>query len=141
MPSVDFQLTDDSTAVPLRAFDFDWSGAVNNSVYLQLFEQGRWNWARRNGITDALRIFTAVVADAKLAFHAPIRWDPTGEVNVQTQLQAVTAFSFTVRQTVRYCDTVAARGILRLAVIDAVSHKLLRVDQILAKHALSPAAV
>jgi acyl-CoA thioesterase FadM len=126
---------EDVCPVQIRANDFDWSGSLNNSVYLELFEQGRWSWARKHGINEAITRVFAVVSEATIQFISPIRWNPTAVVTVQTKLCLCRAFSFWLDQAIYDNETLIAAGKLRLALVGN-NGQLIRSDLLFRRYAL-----
>jgi YbgC/YbaW family acyl-CoA thioester hydrolase len=124
----------DVCTVQVRANDFDWSGSLNNSVYLELFEQGRWSWARRHGMNEATTAFVAVVSEITVQFKVPVRWNPTAIVTVETKLSGYSAYSFCLDQDIYYDKSLSAAGRLRLALVRSDNGELMRSDLLFRKY-------
>ncbi len=124
----------DVCTVQVRANDFDWSGSLNNSAYLELFEQGRWSWARTNGISEVTTDVVAVVSEISVHFKSPIKWNPIGFVTVETKLRKYSPYSFCVDQKIYDDRILAATGRLRLALVKGNGGELIRSDHLFRKH-------
>jgi acyl-CoA thioester hydrolase len=115
--------------VGLRANDFDWAGHLNNSVYPQLLETGRWEWGLAHGADAREGTQVAVVLQLRLDYLRAVDWDPVGRLVVRTSLADRTAYSFTLAQDVELPDgTKVARGRVRLGLIDRDTKRVHRVD-------------
>ncbi|MFD8206933.1 acyl-CoA thioesterase [Streptomyces sp. NPDC059695] len=115
--------------VGLRPNDFDWAGHLNNSVFPQLLETGRWEWGLANKVDLRDSTLVAVVLQLRLDYLKAVDWDPVGRLFVRTSLAGQTPYSFTLAQDVLLADgTVAARGQVRLGLVDRVTKAIHRVD-------------
>lgn len=115
--------------VALRPNDFDWAGHLNNSVYVQLLESGRWEWGRAWGGDLREDAPVAVVLQLRLDYLEAVGWDPVGRLVVRTALAERTAYSFTLTQDVERTDgTVVARGRVRLGLVDRGTQRIRRAD-------------
>ncbi|MET9443626.1 acyl-CoA thioesterase [Streptomyces sp. NPDC006610] len=115
--------------VALRPNDFDWAGHLNNSVYPQLLETGRWEWGLAHGVDAREDTVVAVVLQLQLDYLHAVDWDPVGRLVVRTSLADRTAYSFTLAQDVELPDgTKAARGRVRLGLVDRLTKRVHRVD-------------
>ncbi|WP_327233362.1 acyl-CoA thioesterase [Streptomyces sp. NBC_01317] len=115
--------------VGLRANDFDWAGHLNNSVYPQLLETGRWEWGLAHGADARGGTQVAVVLQLHLDYLQAVDWDPVGRLVVRTSLVDRTAYSFTLAQDVELPDgTKVARGRVRLGLMDRDTKRVHRVD-------------
>ena len=115
--------------VALRPNDFDWAGHLNNSVYVQLLETGRWEWGRAWGGDLREDAPVAVVLQLRLDYLEAVGWDPVGRLVVRTSLAERTAYSFTLVQDVERTDgTVVARGRVRLGLVDRDTKRIRRAD-------------
>ncbi|MFF8595293.1 acyl-CoA thioesterase [Streptomyces sp. NPDC015220] len=105
--------------VALRPNDFDWAGHLNNSVYVQLLETGRWEWGLACGVDLRDSRLVAVVLQLRLDYLRAVDWDPVGRLAVRTSLAERSPFSFTLAQDVERTDgTVVATGRVRLGLVD-----------------------
>lgn len=114
-------LVEDIREVGLRANDFDTAGYLNSSVYLELFEAGRWQWARTNGLDIGTGPMVSVVADLHVEFLRPVLWDPLGSVLVRTAARTVTHYSVALVQSVEDDgggNPVHARALVKLGLYD-----------------------
>ncbi|MEW2448004.1 acyl-CoA thioesterase [Streptomyces parvulus] len=115
--------------VALRPNDFDRAGHLNNSVYLQLLETARWEWGIAHGVDARADTLVAMVLQLRLDYLRSVDWDPVGHVVVRTSLAAHSPYSFSLAQDVELRDgTVAARGRVRLALVDPHTKRAHRVD-------------
>lgn len=115
--------------VALRANDFDWAGHLNNSVYVQLLETGRWEWGLAYGADAREGSVVAMVLQLRLDYLKAVDWDPVGRLVVRTCLAERSAYSFTLAQDVERPDgTVMARGRVRLALVDRHTKRVHRAD-------------
>ncbi|MFD8064441.1 acyl-CoA thioesterase [Streptomyces parvulus] len=114
--------------VALRPNDFDRAGHLNNSVYLQLLETGR-EWGIAHGVDARADTLVAMVLQLHLDYLRSVDWDPVGRVVVRTSLAEHSPYSFSLAQNVELRDgTVAARGRVRLALVDPHTKRAHRVD-------------
>jgi acyl-CoA thioesterase FadM len=107
------------TPVSLRPNDFDWSLQLNNSVYLELLEIGRWDWSLSNGLDFRHRSLVGVVVRLEIDYLKPVFWDPLTKLQVRTAGEKLERYSFYLRQKVE--DTsgaLMADAKLRLALFD-----------------------
>ncbi|MFT2019764.1 thioesterase family protein [Streptomyces sp. 796.1] len=115
--------------VTLRANDFDWAGHLNNSVYVQLLESGRWEWGLACGVDLRDSTLVAVVLQLHLDYLRPVEWNPVGRLRVRTSLAERSAYSFTLAQDVERLDgTVVASGRVRLGLVDRDTQRIHRAD-------------
>ena len=93
--------------IPLRWRDMDMLGHLNQSVYHELLEEGRWQlFAKAGGGTS----FPVVLARIELDYRAEVRRDH-GHVDVLARVGALGRSSVTVEQEIALPDgTVAAAG-------------------------------
>lgn len=113
----------------LRPNDFDWSNHLNNSVYAELFEIGRWQWSLHNGIDYRQSSVVAVVVRLEIDYIKQIEWDPILKVNVRTSIERIENYSFFLNQNIESKEgSVMAKGKLRLALFDRDSKKPIKVD-------------
>ncbi|MFD4372335.1 acyl-CoA thioesterase [Streptomyces sp. NPDC058486] len=122
-------LVEHRAEVGLRPNDFDWAGHLNNSVYPQLMETGRWEWGLANKVDLRDSTLVAVVLQLQLDYLKAVDWDPVGRLFVRTSLAGQTAYSFTLAQDIELADgTVAARGRVRLGLVDRETKAIHRAD-------------
>ncbi|PAZ17401.1 hypothetical protein CLM62_02465 [Streptomyces sp. SA15] len=115
--------------VALRPNDFDWAGHLNNSVYVQLLETGRWEWGLAHGVDLRDSSLVAVVLQLRLDYLQAVDWNPVGRLLVRTSLAERSAYSFTLAQDIEHPDgTAAARGKVRLALVDRHTKRIHRAD-------------
>lgn len=115
--------------VALRPNDFDWAGHLNNSVYVQLLETGRWEWGLACGVDLRESPLVAVVLQLHLDYLKPVAWDPVARLVLRTSLAERSAYSFTLAQDVERPDgTVVAKGRVRLALVDRFTQQIHRAD-------------
>lgn len=115
--------------VALRPNDFDWAGHLNNSVYVQLLETGRWEWGLAHGVDAREDSVVAMVLQLQLDYVQSVDWDPVGRLVVRTSLADRSAYSFTLAQDVERPDgTVVARGRVRLGLVDRHTRRIHRVN-------------
>lgn len=121
-------MIDDICLLQLRANDFDWGGHLNNSVYFQLFEYGRWSWARNNGFDLKNSSLVAVVIQANVDFIKPVEWNPLGQVDVVTSLHKIGPYSISLNQRVISDNIVFADAKIRLSILNIATNKILNID-------------
>ncbi|MET9530892.1 acyl-CoA thioesterase [Streptomyces sp. NPDC006649] len=115
--------------VPLRPNDFDWAGHLNNSVYPQLLETGRWEWGLAHGADLRHSPLVAVVLRLQLDYLRTVEWDPVGRLVVRTSLADRSPYSFTLAQdVVEPGGTPVARGLVRLGLVDRHTKRVHRAD-------------
>ena len=119
MKNIESQFSDDVIKVSLKSNDFDWSHYLNNSVYPELFETGRWSWGKTNNLDLTHSRYVAVVVRMEIDYLVPVEWNPLEEVNVLTDLDKINEYSFYLNQSVLGLNgTLHAKGYLRLALYD-----------------------
>ncbi|QMU75744.1 4'-phosphopantetheinyl transferase superfamily protein [Streptacidiphilus sp. PB12-B1b] len=124
------ELVEHRCEVALRPNDFDWAGHLNNSVYPQLLETGRWEWGLANGVDVRNSHLVAVVVQLHLDYLQPVLWDPVGRVNVRTDVVEQSPYSFTLAQDVEQVDgTVVARGRVKLSLVDRDTQQIHRANR------------
>ncbi len=106
--------------IVVRSTEVDMLGHVNNAVYQQWFEWGRFEWVRWSGVDfDALspEHLSLVVVHVSLDYRREARRDD--RMVIETSLARLGTKSMTWRQRVLHADgTVAAEGDVVLAVFD-----------------------
>ena len=101
-----------------RPNDFDWALQLNNSVFVELFEAGRWDWAMANGLDLRHGALVGAVARLEIDYRKPVFWDPTVELQVTTSLEKLERWSLSLRQRVEHAGVEVAVGLLRLVLFD-----------------------
>lgn len=116
--------------VPLRPNDFDWSRQLNNSVYLQLLETGRWSWALDNGIDLRESNIVGVVVRIEIDYLRPIFWNPISVLKVRTRVKNIERFSIYLHQSIEDENTnLIADAIVRLAMYDMNNRRVIPIDK------------
>ncbi|MFD4606925.1 MULTISPECIES: acyl-CoA thioesterase [unclassified Streptomyces] len=129
MTTVTPRVLEHTCEVALRPNDFDWAGHLNNSVYVQLLETGRWEWGLAHGVDAREDSVVAMVLQLQLDYVQSVDWDPVGRLVVRTSLAEQSAYSFTLAQDVERPDgTVVARGRVRLGLVDRHTRRIHRVN-------------
>ncbi|MBG1266120.1 acyl-CoA thioesterase [Nostoc sp. WHI] len=112
-------LCEDTTLVSLRPNDFDWSLQLNNSVFLELLEIGRWSWSLANGIDLRNHHLVGVVIRLEIDYLKPVFWDPTASLKIHTKADKIEYYSFYLQQSITNQDEVlVANAKLRLGLFD-----------------------
>lgn len=115
---------------PLRPNDFDWSRQLNNSVYLQMLEIGRWSWALGNGIDLRDSKLIGVVSRIEIDYLLPVFWNPIATLRVRTQVKNLERYSIFLNQSIEdENDNLIAEAIVRLAIYDTVDRRVIPIDQ------------
>lgn len=114
----------------MRANDFDWSKYINNSNYLQFFEQGRWDWESSNNLDLVDSKLVGVVSKMSVVYINPIYWSPLREVIVKTELKKYTQFSITLQQTIRDNETIFCTADVQLVLFDTENKKPIKTNQL-----------
>jgi len=106
-------------SVCLRPNDFDWSSQLNNSVFLELLEIGRWNWCLANNLDMRYHNLIGVVVRIEIDYIKPVFWDPLASLQVRTKVDKIEKYSFYLQQTIEeQCGVVIAKAKLRLGLFD-----------------------
>ena len=114
----------------MRANDFDWSRYVNNSNYLQFFEQGRWDWESTNSLDLVDSRLVGVVSKISIVYINPIYWNPLKEVIVKTVLKKYTKFSITLEQTIKDKDTIFCKADVQLVLFDTDTKRAVKLNKL-----------
>lgn len=109
---------DHVSALRPRPNDYDWALQLNNSVFVELFEAGRWDWSMANGIDMRHGRLVGAVARLEIDYKKPVFWDPSIVLHVTTSLVRLERFSLFLRQRVSLAGDEVADGLLRLVVFD-----------------------
>jgi acyl-CoA thioesterase FadM len=115
-----FYLSEKTTIVSLRPNDFDWSQQLNNSVFVELLEIGRWDWSLANGLDLRYSGLVGVVARLELNYLKPVFWNPIATLQVRTKMEKFEQYSIYIRQNLEETNGVLiAQANLRLALFDS----------------------
>jgi acyl-CoA thioester hydrolase len=115
---MDAPLRDHTSLVRPRPNDFDWALQLNNSVFVELFETGRWDWAMANGLELRRGSLVGAVARLEIDYQKPVFWDPMISLQVTTSLDKLERFSLYLQQRVLLDGELMAAGRLRLVLFD-----------------------
>ena len=117
--------------LPLRAADFDWSKYMNNSKYLQIIEQGRWDWAEINGIDLVHSTLVGVVSNMNINYLVPIGWEPLKGVVVKTKLKEAKHYSIVLKQQIADTEssTIYADATVTLCLFDTIRKKPVKISK------------
>ncbi len=111
--------------IVVRSTEVDMLGHVNNAVYQQWFEWGRFEWVRWSQVDfSALspEHLSLVVVHVSLDYRREARRDD--RMVIETSLARLGTKSMTWRQRVLHADgTVAAEGDVVLAVFDTLTRR------------------
>lgn len=121
-------LKDHVSVLRPRPNDYDWALQLNNSVYVELFETGRWDWSLANGIDMRQSRLVAAVARLEIDYKKPVFWDPAVELSVTTSLARLERFSFFLKQRVSLAGDDVAEGLLRLVVFDKEKRAMVPIN-------------
>ncbi len=123
------ELKEVTCLVPLRPNDFDWSRQLNNAVYPQLLESGRWVWALENCIDLRMESLVGVVSRLELDYLKPVFWDPVATVTVRTGVRNIERFSIYLNQMVEDSGSrTCARARVQLAMYDSAKKVPVAID-------------
>lgn len=120
-----------SISVQLRACDFDWSKYVNNSKYLQLIEQGRWDWAAINNLDIVHSHLVGAVSNMSIWYKRPIYWEPQKSVQVATGVKEIKRYSIVLIQKVLSEDEVYFEAEVTLALFNTETKAPEKLTEIL----------
>ncbi len=121
-------LHDHVSVVRPRPNDYDWALQLNNSVFVELFEAGRWDWSLANGIDLRYGPLVGAVARLEIDYKKPVFWDPSIVLHVTTSLVRLERFSLYLRQRVALAGDEVADGLLRLVVFDKEKRAMVPVE-------------
>lgn len=119
---------DHVSALRPRPNDYDWALQLNNSVFVELFEAGRWDWTMANGIDLRHGRLVGAVARLEIDYKKPVFWDPSTVLHVTTSLVRLERFSLFLRQRVARAGDEVADGLLRLVVFDKQRRVMVPID-------------
>lgn len=109
---------DHTSHVRPRPNDYDWALQLNNSVYVELFETGRWDWSMANGLDLRHGHLVGAVARLEIDYKRPVFWDPATVLQVTTSLDRLERFSMFLRQRVTHAEHTVAEGLVRIVLFD-----------------------
>lgn len=116
--------------IVVRSTEVDMLGHVNNSVYQQWFEWGRFEWVRWSRVDFAALSpphMSLVVVHVSLDYRREARMDD--RMVIETSLSRLGTKSLTYRQRVLHADgAVAAEGEVVLAVFDTRTRSSAPID-------------
>lgn len=116
--------------ITLRPNDFDSDKILNNSVYLQLAEMGRWDFLTINKLNINNDEITTVVSDLTIQYLCPIVWEPNKIITVKTNLTSIKEYSVLFSQGI-YCEKnkLKSKICVRIAVFDKKKLCLIRIPR------------
>jgi len=117
--------------VQLRPNDFDWSLQLNNSVYLQILEIGRWKWAEQNKLNFVDCDIAAVVSSINIEYLKPVDWNPVATIIIKTELTKIENYSIFMLQNIEDNASVITTAKVRLAMYDLVKKSVVPVKTVL----------
>jgi acyl-CoA thioester hydrolase len=111
----------------LRFCDSDSLGHINNAVYAVLCEAGRVDMLRACGLLGADDPgFAPVIARLELDFLREMTWP--GEVRIETEVLRMGGKSFHLRQRLFQGETLVARGLSVLAMLDTTARRAVPLE-------------
>ena len=114
----------------IRTFHTDAFGHVNNSRYLELLEEARWQYAEDIGLIPLLRQQNLgfIIIDMRLRFRIPVMEGQT--IRVKTSLVTLGTASGEVRQLVYRADEekVALNSLFHFILIDRATAESVPVE-------------
>lgn len=117
------------TKITIRTFHTDAFGHVNNSRYLEIFEEARWRYAEDIGLIQLLREKNLgfIIMDLRLRFRKPV--SEGDELTIKTWLDTLGTASGEVKQTAHRGDESAAvTGLFHFILIDRGTGKSVPID-------------
>lgn len=127
------------TEFVIRTFHTDAFGHVNNSRYLELLEEARWQYAEHIGLIELLTAENLgfIIMDMRLRFRVPV--NEREILTVQTSLITLGSASGEVRQwaNVRGKKQVALKSLFHFILIDRENGKSMPIDGEIRKLLLS----
>lgn len=117
------------TKIAIRTFHTDAFGHVNNSRYLEIFEEARWRYAEDIGLTSLLRRRNLgfIIMDLRLRFRKPV--NEGDEIIIKTWLDTLGTASGEVKQTAqRGSESAAVTGLFHFILIDRDTSKSVPID-------------
>lgn len=114
----------------IRTYHTDAFGHVNNSKYLELLEEARWQFAEQIGLIELLKVkhLGFIIIDMNVRFRLPVLEGDT--IGVDTSLIALGSASGDVKQWVRREGEkqVALKSLYHFILIDRNSGKSVPID-------------
>jgi len=118
-----------STEITIRTFHTDAFGHVNNSRYLELFEEARWRYAEDIGLIDLLtqQNLGFIIMDLRVRFRKPVV--EGSQITIKTSLDTLGSASGEVHQQI-HCGpgSPAVKGTFHFILIDRNNGKSVPID-------------
>jgi thioesterase-3 len=117
------------TQITIRTFHTDAFGHVNNSRYLEVFEEARWRYAEDISLIQLLRDRNLgfIIMDLRLRFRKPV--SEGDEITIKTWLDTLGTASGEVKQSAHRGDESAAvTGLFHFILIDRDTGKSVPID-------------
>jgi len=118
-----------ATEITIRTFHTDAFGHVNNSRYLELFEEARWRYAEDIGLIELLkqRNLGFIIMDLRLRFRKPVV--EGSRVTIKTSLDTLGSASGEVHQQIHVGQgSPAVKGTFHFILIDRGNGKSVPID-------------
>ncbi len=112
----------------IRTYHTDAFGHVNNSRYLELLEEARWQYAEDIGLTPLLKTqgLGFIIMDLSVRFRQPVV--EGDQVHVETGLVTLGSASGEVRQYMRKDDRVALKSLFHFILVQRESGKSVPIE-------------
>ncbi|OQX06059.1 MAG: hypothetical protein BWK73_31830 [Thiothrix lacustris] len=114
----------------IRANDIDSAGHINNSVYFEAFEAGRWDWASKY-LPNIGHSITAVVSSITVDYLKPIIPRPNEYVDIITNIHLCEYFSIYFNQQMTIDEKNIATAKVRVVPFDIKSSRIISVKSLL----------
>ena len=118
-----------ATEITIRTFHTDAFGHVNNSRYLELFEEARWRYAEDIGLIELMkeRNLGFIIMDLRLRFRKPVV--EGSQVTIKTSLDTLGTASGEVLQQL-HCGpgSPSVKGEFHFILIDRTNGKSVPID-------------
>ncbi len=118
-----------ATDITIRTFHTDAFGHVNNSRYLELFEEARWRYAEDIGLIQLLKQQNLgfIIMDLRLRFRKPVF--EGSQVTIKTSLDMLGSASGEVHQQLQVGPgSPAVKGTFHFILIDRDNGKSVPID-------------
>ena len=118
-----------ATEITIRTFHTDAFGHVNNSRYLELFEEARWRYAEDIGLIELLKQKNLgfIIMDLHLRFRKPVF--EGNQVTIKTSLDTLGSASGEVHQQIYVGQgSPAVKGTFHFILIDRDNGKSMPID-------------
>lgn len=118
-----------TTDITIRTFHTDAFGHVNNSRYLELFEEARWRYAEDIGLIQLLKQQNLgfIIMDLRLRFRKPVF--EGSQVTIKTSLDMLGSASGEVHQQLQVGPgSPAVKGTFHFILIDRDNGKSVPID-------------